>query len=138
VNPADRFAAARVARMATVRADGSPRLVPVTFVATVDEIHTPVDHKPKTTTRLRRLDDIARDPRVSVLVDHYEDRWDRLWWVRADGTASLLEPRSEAHREAAAQLADKYDEYRAHPVAGPVIAISVHRWVSWPGRPDGG
>ena len=70
-----RFAAARVARLATVRPDGAPHIVPITFALDGDRIVFAVDRKPKSTTRLRRIENIESDPRVSVLVDAYDDRW---------------------------------------------------------------
>ena len=88
VTPAEargRFAAARVARLATADATGQPHLVPVTFAVAGDMVYTAVDAKPKRTTALRRLANVAANPRVSLLVDHYDDDWSRLWWVRADG-----------------------------------------------------
>ena len=78
--------AARVARLATVSATGQPHLVPVTFAVDGDMIYTAVDHKPKTTTRLRRLANIAANPQVTLLADHYADDWDQLWWPAPTAT----------------------------------------------------
>jgi len=125
-----RFAAAPVARLATVGPAGQPHLVPVTFVLDGDHIYTAVDAKPKTTTNLRRLRNIHRDPRVAVLADHYEADWDLLWWARADGLASILgEPADRARP--LALLAARYPQYRVNPPAGPVIVIAVERWTGW-------
>ncbi len=85
-----RFGTAAVARLATIGPDGRPHLVPVTFALDGDRIYTAVDAKPKTTANLRRLRNIDADPRVTLLADHYEDDWDRLWWARADGRAAIL------------------------------------------------
>ncbi|MDT3446773.1 TIGR03668 family PPOX class F420-dependent oxidoreductase [Pseudofrankia sp. BMG5.37] len=146
-----RFAAARVARLATIAADGTPRLVPVTFAVLASPptgdgsaapglrsvtgdlgtVVTAVDHKPKRTTRLRRLDDIARDGRVSLLADEYDDDWSRLWWARADGVARVAEPPDPAHEVAARALAERYHQYRDHPPAGPAIVVTVTRWTGW-------
>ena len=130
-----RFAAAPVARLATVSHDGRPHLVPITFSVTGDLIHTPIDHKPKRTTSLKRLENVAANPAVSVLVDHYEREWRGLWWVRADGRARALEPGSSVHAAAARALAEKYPQYRAVPVTGVVIEIRVARWSSWTADP---
>ncbi|MBI3692389.1 MAG: pyridoxamine 5'-phosphate oxidase family protein, partial [Mycolicibacterium aromaticivorans] len=73
--PADRFATATVARLATVTPDGPPHVVPIVFAVAESTIYTAVDGKPKTTQRLRRLANIEANPRVSILVDHYEDDW---------------------------------------------------------------
>ena len=86
-----RFADARVARLGTVRTDGTPHLVPVTFAVDDDVIYTAVDAKPKRTTRLQRLQNLAAQPRCTLLVDHYEDDWSGLWWVRADGDAAVVD-----------------------------------------------
>ncbi|MFC6087494.1 TIGR03668 family PPOX class F420-dependent oxidoreductase [Sphaerisporangium aureirubrum] len=122
-----RFRDARVARLATVGPDGAPHLVPVTFATHGDLVVTAVDHKPKTTTALRRLRNIEHDPRVSLLVDHYEDDWTRLWWVRADGRASV----QTGDDRILAPLVAKYPQYAARPPEGPVIAVQVTRYVSW-------
>jgi len=125
-----RFAAAPVARLATVGPAGRPHLVPVTFAVDGDHVYTAVDAKPKTTTNLRRLRNIRRDPRVAVLADHYEADWDRLWWARADGLASILgEPAGRARP--LELLAARYPQYRVNPPAGPVIAIAGERWTGW-------
>ena len=121
----ERFAETRVARLATVSADGAPRIVPIVFALAGEEILTAVDHKPKSTTRLRRLDDIAANPVVSLLVDAYDDDWSQLWWARADGVA-----RVHASHDLA-PLVTKYADYRERPPAGPVIVIDVNRWSGW-------
>nr|WP_113699642.1 TIGR03668 family PPOX class F420-dependent oxidoreductase [Nonomuraea lactucae] len=125
------FRGERVARLGTVSGDGTPHLVPVTFAVDGDRVVMAVDHKPKTTTELRRLRDIRENPRVTLLVDHYEDvDWTRLWWVRADGHAWVVEAGPE--REAALEsLAGKYGQYRGRRPAGPVILVDVHRWSGW-------
>jgi PPOX class probable F420-dependent enzyme len=125
------FASARVARLATVDADGRPHLVAITFVVDGEEIFTAVDHKPKRTTRLRRLDNIEANPRVSVLADHYEDDWSKLWWARADGTARIVAPGAPEHRRAISGLAARYPQYVEQRPSDSVIVISVSRWSGW-------
>jgi PPOX class probable F420-dependent enzyme len=124
------FAAARVARLATVSADGAPHLVPVTFALHGDTVAIAVDHKPKRTTRLRRLRNIEANPRVSLLADHYTDDWDQLWWVRADGTARVL-PSCD---DQVGWLAAKYSQYADRPPTGPVILVDVTAWRGWSAR----
>ena len=128
----ERFASARVARLATTGADG-PHIVPIVFALAGDTVFHAVDHKPKRTTALKRLANIAAEPRVALLADAYDEDWTRLWWARADGTASILAP---GHAEALALLAERYPQYRETPPAGPVIAIRVTRWSSWTARGD--
>jgi PPOX class probable F420-dependent enzyme len=123
-----RFAAARVARLATADAAGRPHLVPVCFAVDGDTVYSVVDEvKPKATPRLRRLRNVAENPAVSLLVDHYDDDWSALWWVRADGRARVL----EAAPDAIALLASRYEQYRAEPPRGPVLAVDVERWRGW-------
>jgi PPOX class probable F420-dependent enzyme len=110
--------------LATVSESGQPHLVPVVFALVGERIYTAVDRKPKRTNALRRLANIAANPRVAVLVDRYDDDWDALWWVRADGLATIGEAGVDA-------LVAKYPHYRAQPPPGPVIAIDVSRWSFW-------
>ena len=121
------FAAARVARLATVSPDGRPHLVPIVFAIDGDVIYTVVDAKPKRTTALQRLANIAANPAVSVLVDEYREDWTQLWWVRADGTARVLADPTDA----ISLLATRYPQYRATPPPGPAVAITVVAWSGW-------
>lgn len=123
------FSSAPVARLGTAGVAG-PHVVPIVFAIAGDRIVTAVDHKPKRTTHLQRLENIAANPVVAVLADHYEDDWARLWWVRADGAATVVEDGSP-HESAVGLLAEKYPQYREHPVVGPVIDIRVDRWSGW-------
>ncbi|HEV3402082.1 MAG TPA: TIGR03668 family PPOX class F420-dependent oxidoreductase [Acidimicrobiales bacterium] len=126
----ERVARASVARLATVRPDGHPHLVPVTFALVGDAVVTAIDHKPKTTTSLQRLRNIEARPVASVLVDHYEYDWSRLWWVRGDGAARVVAEGQE-REQAVERLVEKYEPYRESPPRGPVIWVTVNRWASW-------
>jgi PPOX class probable F420-dependent enzyme len=124
---------ARVARLATLRADGTARLVPITFVLLDGLVCSAVDEvKPKRSTRLARLADVRRDPRAAVLVDHYAEDWTQLWWVRIDGTAAVHEAGELADRARTA-LAAKYPPYAAPPPGGPVLVLTPNRWSGWQG-----
>jgi PPOX class probable F420-dependent enzyme len=125
-----RLSSVRVATLGTVGDDGGPHLVPITFAVDGDVIYTTVDHKPKTTSRLRRLRNIAQNPRVALLADHYSDDWQRLWWVRVDGLASVASS-AEGIRHPIDLLVERYDQYRARRPDGPVITIRVERWTGW-------
>jgi PPOX class probable F420-dependent enzyme len=125
-----RLAAARVAVLATVSPDGRPHLVPVTFALTGSVIVVAVDQKPKRTTDLARLRNIAGDDRVGVLAQHYEEDWTALWWVRADGRARVLTDAAD-RAEPVRRLSTKYPRYRDDPPEGPVIWIDVERWSGW-------
>lgn len=126
----ERFLRARVARLATVDEDAKPHLVPVCFALARDRIVSVVDAKPKRTRELRRLANIRAHPRVSMLADEYDEDWTRLWWVRADGAAHVVE--SGADREdAVTALTAKYPQYEEQPPGGPVVEVTVDRWVGW-------
>ncbi|HTJ31860.1 MAG TPA: TIGR03668 family PPOX class F420-dependent oxidoreductase [Dactylosporangium sp.] len=123
-----RFGAATVARLATVAPDGSPHVVPIVFALDGDTIYHGVDAKPKRHTALRRLANLAAEPRAAVLVDHYDDDWSALWWVRADGVAREIEPDGEEGRRALKLLEARYPQYQ---IRGSMIAIDVARWSGW-------
>jgi PPOX class probable F420-dependent enzyme len=127
------FRRSPVARLATVTPDGVPHLVPVVFAvdpAGTETVYTAVDAKPKTTQRLRRLANIENNPQASVLVDHYSDDWTQLWWVRADGVATIHRDDERMHT-GYRLLRAKYPQYQSVPLNGPVIAVAVRRWSSW-------
>jgi len=105
--------------------------VPVTFGAENDTIYIGIDHKPKTTTNLKRLRNIQLNPQVSVLADHYDEDWTALWWARADGRASIV----DGGAELMGLLAAKYPQYREHRPDGPLIVIEVSRWSGWASSP---
>ncbi|MGY1608358.1 MULTISPECIES: TIGR03668 family PPOX class F420-dependent oxidoreductase [unclassified Geodermatophilus] len=125
-----RFASSAVARLATVRPDGAPHVVPVVFALVDGTVYSAVDAKPKRTRRLQRLANVRADARCALLVDHYEDDWSRLWWVRADGTAAVVEDPPAAHPGMAA-LAARHAQYRTEPPAGPLLVVTVERWSGW-------
>lgn len=128
--PRARFAAAPVARLATVRPDRRPHLVAVVFAVDGDTVYTAVDAKPKRSGRLQRLTNIAAEPAVSLLVDRYCDDWSQLWWVRADG-AAVVHHEGAVLRRGHRLLRAKYPQYASVGLTGPVIAVAVHRWSSW-------
>ena len=115
------FAASPVAMLATVGADGAPHLVPVVFA---------VHDERKSTQRLRRLSNIEANPKVCMLVDHYDDDWTKLWWVRADGIAAIHHS-GEAMAAGYALLRRKYLQYQRIALDGPVVTVDVQRWSSW-------
>ena len=130
-----RFAAARVARLATVSARGAPHLVPVVFALVDDVAYTAVDGKPKTTQRLQRLANIAATGRASLLVDAYGEDWAVLWWVRFDGSAQVLGVDNSESDVAVDALTSKYPQYVSEPPTGPVIAVRLTGWRSWEATP---
>jgi PPOX class probable F420-dependent enzyme len=129
----ERFAAARVARLATADAAGRPHLVPVVFAVEDDRVYSAVDAKPKRTTALRRLRNVEENPLVALLVDHYDDAdWGALWWARAEGRGRVLDPPADDEaRRAMELLGARYPQQR---VVGAVLAVDVERWSGWSAR----
>jgi PPOX class probable F420-dependent enzyme len=123
--------AASVAHLATVDRAGRPHVVPICFVLEGSTLYTAVDEKPKRTRRLKRLENIEANPQVEIVIDHYEEDWSKLWWVRLRGSARIVEdPR------AMALLAEKYPQYREQPPAGPVIAVEIVERSEWTSSPS--
>ena len=128
-----RFAHARVARLATVRADGRPHIVPIVFALSEhgSTVYSIADPKPKDGLDLLRHRNIVANPSVTLLVDEYHEPWAGIWWVRADGTARVVEegPRRET---AVRLLRAKYPNYETWTEPfGPATLITIHRIASW-------
>jgi len=125
---------ARVARLATVDARGSPHVVPVCFASAGGRLYTPLDEKPKRTPpeRLQRARNIAANPNVQLLIDRYEEDWSRLAFVQLRGKAALLHPGAAEHSSAVAALREKYRQYQTMALETlPVIKIEVERVLTW-------
>ena len=125
-----RLTAARVARLATIDPGGRPHLVPIVFAVEGDTLYSAVDRKPKRSRTLRRIENARERPDVTILVDHYDDDWSRLWWIRLRGRARVLDDGAERER-ALALLADKYPQYRDEPPDGPVLAVDITEVRDW-------
>jgi len=135
---ADEVARSRVARLATLDADGRAHLVPIVFALVRETLYSAVDAKPKRSRTLRRIENARERPDVTVLVDRYDDGdWTRLWWVRIRGRARVLDDGEEA-ATALVALTAKYAQYREAPPGVPVLAIDIHEWLEWSaaGRED--
>jgi PPOX class probable F420-dependent enzyme len=126
-----RLTSARVGRLATVTAANRAHVVPCCFALGSDTVYSAIDSKPKSTLVLRRLQNIESNSAVSLLVDHYDENWSTLWWVRVDGNARLVGDAVERGR-AVDLLVTKYEQYRTMPLEGPVLAIDIDRWRMWP------
>lgn len=126
-----RLVEARSAVLSTVTADGRPHAVPCCFFLKGDVVYSAIDAKPKSTLALRRLDNLAVNPSACLLVDCYDDDWSKLWWIRVDGTARVLVDGDE-REHALDLLAAKYPQYQETRPPGPVIAMDITAWRSWP------
>jgi PPOX class probable F420-dependent enzyme len=123
-----RLVAARIGYLATVGSGGRPHIVPFVFAVDGRTIVSMIDAKPKRSTDLRRIRNIRANPSVSVLVDHYDEEWSRLWWARADGSAQIVDSgfdRSEG------LLRAKYAQYSTLDLVGPAILIDIERVTGW-------
>ncbi len=101
-----------VGRLATADAQGRPHVVPVCFVYENGAFYSAIDEKPKRTTRLRRLRNIAENPQVALVIDVYQEDWSQLAWVMIQGRA-IIHERGQDHAEVLAALRQKYPAYRA-------------------------
>ena len=119
-----------MARLATIDPDGRAHLVPNVFAIDGDTLYSAVDRKPKRSRTLRRIEKARARPDVTILVDHYEDDWRRLWWIRLRGRARVLDEGDERER-ALALLAEKYPQYRDERPDGPVLAVDVTEVRAW-------
>lgn len=126
-----RLAAARVGYLGTVRADGRPHIVPIVFALEGRTVYSIADPKPKAGQDLLRHRNIAANAAVTLLVEHYDERWERLWWVRADGTATVTEDGAE--RDTAIRLLrDRYPQYLTWTTPfGAATLVQVERVASW-------
>ena len=123
--------AARVAHLATADASGQPLVIPICFAFNGKEFFSPIDEKPKRTTRLKRLRNIAENPKVSLIIDHYDEDWQRLAYVLIRGTAKIL-ARGQRHRKGVRLLRRKYSQYRKMAIhERPMIVITPQRLTSW-------
>jgi PPOX class probable F420-dependent enzyme len=122
-----------VAHLATADGDGVPHVVPVCFTILENTVYIAIDQKPKSgdSRALKRIQNIAANPSVALIVDHYEDDWQQLAWVMLRGTAEVLESGDE--REAAhTLLRQRYKQYEGMDFLGlPMIAIRIARASSW-------
>ena len=129
-----RVGAAPVARLATVRPDGSPRLVPISSRCSASCCASPSTRSKRgAKARHNNIEGHASDPRVTLLVDHYDADWSALWWVRIEGTAAVHADGTPRER-ALDELAAKYPPYRAARPAGPVVIVTPRRWSGWSAR----
>lgn len=122
---------ARVGRLGTLSRTGRVDLVPMTFAIVGDVLYTAVDHKPKRTTELKRLENVRAAPEVSVLIDEYDDDdWAALWWVRLRGLARVVDAGPE-YRAGIDALVEKYSQYRSTRPSGPAIIVELIGWQWW-------
>jgi PPOX class probable F420-dependent enzyme len=121
---------ASVARLATLEHDGRIHVVPIVFALQGATLYTAVDHKPKRSRTLRRIENARARPDVTVLIDRYDDDWNELWWVMLRGRARVLDDGAEAER-ALDLLVAKYEQYEDRRPGAPVLALDVEDSRGW-------
>ena len=119
-----------MARLATIDPDGRPHLVPIVFAIEGETLYSAVDRKRKRSTTLQRIENARARPDVTILVDHYDEDWSRLWWIRLRGRARVLDD-GEEREHALALLVAKYPQYVAERPEGPVLAVDVTEIREW-------
>ncbi|MDE2746752.1 MAG: TIGR03668 family PPOX class F420-dependent oxidoreductase [Chloroflexota bacterium] len=126
---------ARHGYLSTASAEGDPHLQPVVFEVVADSVYIAIDEKPKTTLRLRRLTNIESNPRFALLIDNYDDTWDRLWWILLRGPATVLWPSTWEVEEAEAVIAAlraKYPQYASMALEErPLLKLTPDRITRW-------
>ncbi|MCH2410876.1 pyridoxamine 5'-phosphate oxidase family protein [Myxococcota bacterium] len=125
-----------VARLATIDELDRPRQIPIVFVRNSSGLWSPIDGKPKRSHRLSRLEQIRLHPNVSLLLDHYEENWNRLWWLRIEATASIvsLDDNLDLRKELEGLLQKKYSQYsQTETFLGTPTAIklSISKYATW-------
>jgi PPOX class probable F420-dependent enzyme len=129
-----RLGLARVGRLATVGST-APHIVPCCFVVDRTVAYSAIDDKPKRTPQLQRLADVAAHPYATLLVDHYDEDWSTLWWIRVSGPARVVTSGAE-HAGAVRLLRLKYPQYADHGLTGPVLALELQEWRTWSATPS--
>ncbi|MGH2631832.1 MAG: TIGR03668 family PPOX class F420-dependent oxidoreductase [Tepidiformaceae bacterium] len=121
----------RVAHLATIAARGEPHLVPVCFALVGGLFFVPIDEKPKRGGTLARVRDIQRDPRATLLFDHYDEDWTQLAWLRFDCEARLIES-GHQRPDALSALRGRYLQYREMALEQrPLIELTPFRRSGW-------
>jgi len=124
---------ARVAHLATADDKGRPQVIPICFVLDGKELYSPIDEKPKKTSPLllKRIRNIRANPHVAVVIDRYDENWQRLAYVLITGRAKILLSGAR-HQRAVRLLRKKYPQYKKMRLEDrPMICIQPIRWTSW-------
>ena len=124
---------ARTAHLATADKSGQPHVIPICFVFDGKYFFSPIDEKPKRAepAKLKRLRNIAENPHVALVIDHYDENWRKLAYALIFGNARILLS-GEKRQRAVKLLRRKYYQYRAMAIGErPMIVIMPKRIVSW-------
>jgi PPOX class probable F420-dependent enzyme len=124
---------ARVAHLATADASGQPHVIPICFIFDGERFYSPIDEKPKRVVprKLKRLRNIEENPNVALVIDHYDEDWQKLSYVLVRGVAQIVF-RGERHAKAVSLLRNKYRQYRSMAIHDrPMISITPKQVVVW-------
>ena len=117
--------------LCTLHPQRGPDPQPVVYAVSDQYVGVPIDRvKPKASARLQREDNLAADPRGSLLVEHWEtEDWSRLWWVRAD-LEHVADPSSSVTDDLADRLADTVPQYAEKPFHR-VLVCRIVKLTGW-------
>lgn len=131
-----------VARLATIGPHARPHQVPIVFARVGPLFWSSIDGKPKRSETPIRVENIRRNPHVSLLLDHYDSDWTQLWWARVDGVARIAEEDDDETHAAFSALRAKYPQYATTPISAAetqlirIEAQAVHSWFAGPLPPE--
>lgn len=111
--------------------------VPIVFALVDGVLWSPVDGKPKSSAHLKRLDNLSQNNRFTLLLDHYADDWNELWWISLEGSAEIVnldERHTELSNRLKAALLQKYPQYKVVPLFSAnntLIKLTGHETRAW-------
>lgn len=122
-----------VARLGLIGKDGRPESMPIVFVRVGELLFSPIDGKPKSSAKLARIEHIEKNPSGTLLIDHYQDDWEQLWWVRLDVEAEVIRGEHAAWDSAVLKLKDKYSQYQTVPLfqGDPTMITLRYTRIRW-------
>lgn len=125
-----RAAGADHAVLATLERVRGADLVPVCFAIVGEWLAIPIDSvKPKGSAALGRVRNLERDPRATLLAEHWDaGDWSRLWWARLSLRHAAAPEPVLADLERA--LRDRYPQYRDAPFT-EILAFRIEHAVGW-------
>ena len=122
-----------VAHLATADAAGDPHVVPICYAVDADAFYFVVDEKRKSTKRLKRIRNLEQNPRAAIVIDDYDDAWERLAYLLVRGAAALVDDPAEYDRVVDI-LRRRYPPYRSMALdrsVNPMVRIEVEHAHLW-------
>ena len=124
-----------VGHLATADADGTPHVVPLCYARVGERLYFVADDKPKRRGPrvLKRLANLAANPRAALVVDDYSADWSRLAYLLVHLDTAIVSDRAE-YATALVALRERYPSYRDMPLAiatHPIVRMMPRRWHLW-------